>query len=42
VREILRAPKVQWRCKECGLTQHETDALHCKHRGRALHMPHDG
>jgi voltage-gated potassium channel len=42
VREIFRAPRVHWRCKDCGLTQHESDAIHCKHCGRPLHMPHDG
>jgi voltage-gated potassium channel len=42
VREIFRAPKARWQCKECGLTQHDTDAIHCKHCGRPLHMPHDG
>lgn len=42
VREIFRAPKVQWRCKSCGLLQHEADAIHCKHCGEPLHMPHSG
>jgi voltage-gated potassium channel len=40
VREMFRAPKVQWRCKSCGLLQHEADAIHCKHCGEPLHMPH--
>lgn len=42
VREIFRAPKVSWRCKSCGLLQHEADAIHCKHCGEPLHMPHGG
>jgi len=41
VREIFRAPKVNWRCRNCGLIQHDADAIHCKHCGRILHMPHE-
>jgi voltage-gated potassium channel len=40
-REMFRAPKVSWRCRNCGLTQHDSDAIHCKHCGRILHMPHE-
>jgi len=41
VREMFRAPKVNWRCRNCGLMQHDSDAIHCKHCGRILHMPHE-
>ncbi len=41
VREMFRAPKVNWRCRNCGLLQHDSDAIHCKHCGRTLHMPHE-
>lgn len=41
VRELFQAPKVRWACKNCGLSQHEPDALNCKHCGEALHMPHE-
>ncbi len=42
IREVFRAPKVQWRCKKCGLIQHDIDAVHCKHCGELLHMSHTG
>lgn len=42
IREMFRAPKVHWRCKKCGLIQHDADALHCKHCGEPLHLPHMG
>ena len=42
IREMFRAPKVHWRCKDCGLVQHDADAIHCKHCGKPLHMPHMG
>ena len=29
IREVFRAPKVQWHCKQCGLVQHDPDAVHC-------------
>jgi voltage-gated potassium channel len=41
VREMFRAPKTTWRCRNCGLLQHDADAIHCKHCGKILHMPHE-
>jgi voltage-gated potassium channel len=41
IRELFQSPKVNWKCKECGLTLHEPDALHCRHCGTPLHMPHE-
>ncbi|MBI1181933.1 MAG: ion transporter [Alphaproteobacteria bacterium] len=37
---MFRPPKLHWRCPECGLVRHEPDALHCKHCGAALNVPH--
>lgn len=42
VREVFRSPKLKWRCKACGLLQHDADAIHCKHCGETLKMPHEG
>lgn len=39
---LFRARRVHWRCRECGLMEHEEDALHCRHCGTALHRPHKG
>ncbi len=37
---LFRSRRVHWRCKECGLLEHEADALHCRHCGTAMHRPH--
>jgi voltage-gated potassium channel len=37
---LFKARRVHWRCPECGLLEHEEDALHCRHCGTALHRPH--
>lgn len=39
---LFRARRVHWKCSECGLLEHEDDALHCRHCGTALHRPHRG
>jgi voltage-gated potassium channel len=39
---LFRAKRVHWRCRECGLLEHEEDSLHCRHCGTALHRPHRG
>lgn len=39
---LFRARRVHWKCTECGLLEHEDDALHCRHCGTALHRPHRG
>ena len=38
VQTIFRPSKVRHECPDCGLTQHELDAIHCKHCGRQLHI----
>ena len=38
VRSIFRAKKVRYECADCGLTRHDTDAVHCKHCGALLHI----
>ena len=42
IQVIFRAPKLAWRCKGCGLTRHDRDAIHCKHCGDPLNAPHEG
>ncbi len=42
VQVLFRAPKVAWRCPDCGLGRHDADAIHCKDCGAMLHMPHGG
>lgn len=39
---LFKARRVHWRCPDCGLLEHEDDALHCRHCGTALHRPHRG
>jgi voltage-gated potassium channel len=39
---LFRAKRAHWRCRECGLLEHEEDSLHCRHCGTALHRPHRG
>ena len=38
---LLRPSRLAWRCTGCGLTRHEADAIHCKHCGTLLNVPHD-
>jgi voltage-gated potassium channel len=42
IRELFQSPKMSWRCETCGLSLHEPDAIHCKHCGAQLEMPHEG
>lgn len=37
---LLRPPRVTWRCTGCGLSRHEADAIHCRHCGTLLNIPH--
>jgi voltage-gated potassium channel len=39
---LFRARRIHWRCQDCGLLEHEHDALHCRHCGAAMHRPHKG
>lgn len=35
-RAIFQPAKVRYTCKGCGLSRHDTDAVHCKHCGKRL------
>jgi voltage-gated potassium channel len=39
---LFRPPKVRYRCKTCGLTLHDPDAIHCKHCGTVVHIETEG
>ncbi|PKI03537.1 ion transporter [Glaciecola sp. 33A] len=42
VTAIFRPAKVRYICPECGLNQHEPDAVHCKHCGESLKIETEG
>lgn len=42
VQTIFRPPHVSFECPDCGLRRHDSDAVHCKHCGRILHIVNDG
>lgn len=42
VQTIFRPSHVHFECPKCGLTRHDTDAVHCKHCGRTLHIETEG
>jgi voltage-gated potassium channel len=42
VQAIFRPEKVHFRCPDCGLSRHDTDAVHCKHCGRVLPIATEG
>lgn len=42
VQTIFRPPHVNYECPDCGLRRHDTDAVHCKHCGRLLHIGTQG
>ncbi len=39
---VFRPAKVYHPCPQCGLTRHETDAVHCKACGHVLNIPNEG
>lgn len=39
---IFNPSKVRFECPDCGLMAHDTDAVHCKHCGRVLHIRDEG
>jgi len=41
-RDIIRPPKVYFKCPDCGLTRHDPDSTHCKHCGRLLNIETEG
>ena len=42
VQTIFRPAKVKFPCPDCGLVNHDPDAVHCKHCGRVLNIPSEG
>lgn len=42
VQTIFRPAHVIYECPDCGLKRHDTDAVHCKHCGRTLHIVTEG
>jgi len=42
IQTIFRPGKIRFECPSCGLTRHETDAVHCKHCGVVLHIKTSG
>jgi len=42
VQTIFRPPKVRYRCPDCGLNLHDTDAVHCKHCGKVIDIETEG
>lgn len=41
-RSIVMPPKVRYSCPDCGLSRHDSDAVHCKHCGRVVHIKTEG
>lgn len=39
---IFRPTKIRCECPDCGLLLHDTDAVHCKHCGRVMHIRDEG
>ena len=42
VQTIFLPSRVRHECTGCGLTRHETDAVHCKHCGQLIHIRTEG
>lgn len=42
VQTIFHPAKVRHTCPNCGLTRHDTDAVHCKHCGNMLNIETEG
>lgn len=40
IRTLFQPPRIAWRCQDCGLSRHESDAIHCRHCGATLNIPH--
>ncbi|MCA8881963.1 MAG: potassium channel family protein [Rhodobacteraceae bacterium] len=39
---LFRPPKVHYTCRECGLSLHDADAIHCKHCGAKVRIETEG
>ncbi|MFP3920945.1 MAG: potassium channel family protein [Dichotomicrobium sp.] len=42
IQVVFRPSKVHYTCPDCGLKQHDADAVHCKHCGRVLNIETEG
>lgn len=42
IQTIFRPPQVKHKCPDCGLTEHDRDAVHCKHCGLVLNIETEG
>ena len=42
IQAIFRPAKIDFRCPDCGLSQHDPDAVHCKHCGRTINIETEG
>jgi voltage-gated potassium channel len=42
IQVLFRSPKVIYECPDCGLNRHDSDAVHCKHCGRVIHIGSEG
>jgi voltage-gated potassium channel len=42
VQSIFRPAARRHVCKDCGLTRHDSDAIHCKHCGRVINIKTEG
>lgn len=41
IQVLFRPRRIAWRCTQCGLSRHESDAIHCRHCGAVLNIPHE-
>lgn len=39
---VFRPARLHVECPHCGLSRHDADAIHCKHCGRTVKIPHEG
>ena len=42
IQTIFRPNKVKYTCPSCGLSRHESDAVHCKHCGEVVNIATEG
>lgn len=42
VQTVVRPVRTVYECPDCGLNRHDSDAVHCKHCGRVLHIATSG
>ena len=42
IQVVFRPAKLHVECPHCGLSRHDSDAVHCKHCGMIVKIPHEG